>query len=190
MAPSRPLAQGQSMARRTYVAVLLLLSLLFAMRVLGQAVQFWTTVPWLPSFESFQGGGLPYWVLLSAQVLILGFMARHSCQVQQGRVEPRRERGRVLLWVGGTYLAGSLGRMAIGLVPGAPRWYRVWIPGAFHVVLAGYVVTLAAYHLRLSDPTPPPHRRARRRLAAAGPATLLENKQAVPEGGLSTTSDG
>ncbi len=190
MAPSRPLAQGQSMERRTYAAVLLLLSLLFTLRVLGQAVQFWTTVPWLPSFESFQGGGLPYWVLLSAQVLILGFMARHSWQVQQGRVEPRRERGRVLLWLGGTYLAGSLGRMAIGLVPGAPRWYRVWIPGAFHVVLAGYVVTLAAYHLRLSDPTPPPRHRARRRLAAAGPATLLENKEAVPEGGLSTTSDG
>lgn len=142
------------MAQRNYGRLLLLLSLLFALRVLGQAVQFWTTVPWLPSFESFQGSGLPYRVLLPAQLLILGFMARHSWRVQHAKVEPRRERGHVLLWLGGTYLAGSLGRIAIGLVPGAPEWYRAWIPGAFHVVLAGYVVILAAYHLRLFSPTP------------------------------------
>ncbi len=139
------------MARRTYARVLVLLSVLFGLRVLGQAVQFWISVPWLPSFESFQGSGMPYWALLSAQALILSFMARHSWRVQQGEVEPRRGSGRMLLRLGGTYLAGSLGRIAIGLVPGTPRWYRVWIPGAFHVVLDGYVVTLAAYHLHLSD---------------------------------------
>lgn len=138
--------------------LLWLLSLLFALRVLGQAVQFWTTVPWLPSFASFQGSGLPYWALLSAQVLILSLMVRHSSRVQAGRVAPRRETGRVLRLLGGVYLAGSLARIAMGLIPGAPRWFRAWIPGAFHVVLAGYVVTLAAYHLRLSEPAtqPPP----------------------------------
>ncbi len=132
--------------------MLWLLSLLFALRVLGQAIQFWTTVPWLPEFESFQGSGLPYWSLLPAQVLILTFVARHSWRLQRGMVEPRRDRGGVLLWLGGMYLAGSLGRMVVGLVPGAPEWFRAWIPGAFHVVLAGYVVTLGAYHLGLSDP--------------------------------------
>ncbi len=132
--------------------MLWLLSLVFALRVLGQAFQFWTTVPWLPEFESFQGSGLPYWALLPAQALILTFVARHSWRLQRGMVEPRRDRGGVLLWLGGTYLAGSLGRIVVGLVPGAPEWFRAWIPGAFHVVLAGYVLTLGAYHLRLSDP--------------------------------------
>ncbi len=140
--------------------MLWLLSLLFALRVLGQAVQFWTTVPWLPGFESFQGSGLPYWALLLAQILILSFMVQRSSRVQRGRVVPRRETGRVLMLLGGVYLCGSLGRIAIGLLPGAPRWFRAWIPGAFHVVLAGYVVTLAGYHFRLSHPAPQPSPRS------------------------------
>ena len=141
------------MLRRTrYALVLWLFALLFALRVLGQAIQFWTTVPWLPGFKSFQGSGLPYWALLLAQVLILTFAVRHAWRVERGMVEPRRARGSVLFWLGGIYLAGSLGRIAAGLVPGASDWFRAWIPGAFHVVLAGYVLTLGAYHLRLSDP--------------------------------------
>lgn len=141
-----------------YALLLWLLSLLFALRVLGQAVQFWTTVPWLPGFESFQGSGLPYWALLLAQVLILSFLVRNASRVQRGRVAPRRETGRVLMLLGGVYLAGSLARIAIGLLPGAPGWFRAWIPGAFHLVLAGYVMTLAAHHLPISDPAtqPPP----------------------------------
>ena len=138
--------------RRGYVLLLWLLAVLFALRVLGQAIQFWAPVPWLPSFESFQGSGLPYWVLLSGQALILTFVACHSLRARRGMVEPRRGRGRVLLWLGGIYLAVSLGRVAIGLLPGVPQWFRAWIPGAFHVVLAGYLVTLGAYHLRLSNP--------------------------------------
>ncbi len=137
---------------RSYALVLWVLFLLFALRVLGQAIQFWTTVPWLPSFESFQGSGLPYSALLSAQILILGFMVHRNLRVQRGKVRPRRGTGRVLLLLGGVYLAGSLGRIAIGLFPGVPRWFRAWTPGAFHVVLASYVVSLAAYHLRLSNP--------------------------------------
>lgn len=179
------------MTRRIYIWLLVLLSVLFALRVLGQAVQFWTGVPWLPGFESFQGSGVPYWALLPAQALILGFMGHHCWQVRRGEVEPRPERGRTLLWLGGTYLAGSLGRMAIGLVPGAPGWYRAWIPGAFHVVLAGYVVTLAAYHLRRSDPdTLPPGDRANRRLGATGPTSFPEKKDTARDGKLSTASHG
>ncbi len=179
------------MASRTSAWLLVLLSVLFALRVLGQAVQFWTEVPWLPSFESFQGSRLPYWALLPAQALILGFMGRHSWRLRRGKVEPRREKGRALLWLGGTYLAGSLGRLAMGLVPGAPGWYRAWIPGAFHVVLAGYVVTVAAYHLRRSgSDTLPPGDRAKRRLGTTGPTSFPEKKDTAPDGELSTASHG
>ena len=167
--------------RRRYALVLWLLSFLFGLRVLGQAVQFWTTVPWLPGLESFQGSGLPYWALLSAQALILTFVTRQSWRVQQGMVEPRRDRGRVLLWLGGIYLAGSVGRIAIGLVPGASGWFRAWIPGTFHVVLAGYVVTLGAYHLRLSGPaTLPPPDQARRRHGAAVPPVAPRERRTDP----------
>ncbi len=164
--------------RRKYALVLWLLCLLFALRVLGQGIQFWTTVPWLPGFESFQGSGMPYWALLSAQALILVVVAHASWRVQRGMVEPRRERGGVLLWLGGIYLAGSLGRIAVGLVPGAPGWFRAWIPGAFHVVLACYVVTLGAYHVRLSHGAvlPPPDLARRRRGTTASSVTHGEGE--------------
>ncbi len=162
--------------------MLWLFSFLFALRVLGQAIQFWTTVAWLPGFESFQGSGLPYWALLSAQALILTFVAGQSWRVQRGMVEPRRDRGRVLLWLGGIYLAGSVGRIAVGLVPGASGWFQAWIPGVFHVVLAGYVLTLGAYHLRLSDPVTlrPPAPAGRRTGATAPSVVALRPRETEP----------
>ena len=158
--------------------MLWLLCLLFALRVLGQGIQFWTTVPWLPGFESFQGSGMPYWALLSAQALILVVLAHTSWRVQRGMVQPRRERGGVLLRLGGIYLAGSLGRIAVGLIPGTSGWFRAWIPGAFHVVLACYVVTLGVYHVRLSHGAvlPPPDLARRRRGTTASSVTHGEGE--------------
>lgn len=55
--------------------------------------------------------------------------------------------GRILLWLGRFYMAGSLARIAIGIaVPGAPAWFSTWIPALFHVVLAAYVLVLARFH--------------------------------------------
>lgn len=122
-------------------------TLLFMMRVLGQAIQRWLPQPYLPRFESFQGSGLPYWLLLSAQVLILAVMVRYAWRVQTGRLARSRRAGIALSWFGGLYMAGSLGRIIVGLgVPSAPAWFSAWIPAVFHVVLAGYVLTLASCH--------------------------------------------
>ena len=75
-------------------------------------------------------------MLLASQVLILGAMI--FCNLRRPKGSP------VLLWIGGIYMAGSLLRIAVGLaVPGAPAWFSTWIPALFHVVLAGYVLTLA-----------------------------------------------
>jgi hypothetical protein len=75
-------------------------------------------------------------VLLSSQVLILGVMIFCNLRPPKG--------GRALLWIGGLYMAGSLLRIAVGIaLPSAPAWFSAWIPAAFHLVLAGYVLTLA-----------------------------------------------
>lgn len=136
-------------ANRSYAAVLWALSSLFAARLLGQAVQHWAPQPFLPAFEEFQGSSLPYWLLLSAQILILSTMALFSWRAQSGMLAPSRRAASVLAWFGGIYMAASLGRIVVGLaVPVAPDWFRTWIPAIFHVVLAGYVLTLAVYHRR------------------------------------------
>jgi hypothetical protein len=115
--------------------------LLFSLRVAGQAIQRWAPQPWLPPFDAFQGSSLPYWFLLSVQLLILGAMV--FCNLRRPRS------GRVLLWLGGLYMAGSLLRIIVGLaLPDAHPWFRAWIPGAFHVVLAAYLLALAIFHPR------------------------------------------
>lgn len=135
------------------VILLWTLTLAFGARVLGQAVQLWTPQPFLPPFEDFQGSALPYWLLLSTQVLLLALMLRVSRRVQTGMLVPSRRMGKLLAWAGGLYLGGSLARIGVGLaMAGAPAWFRTWIPAVFHLVLAGFVLTLAWFHLRGPGP--------------------------------------
>ena len=146
-----PLNLIRSSAHRNYAAWLWLFSILFALRVLGQALQLWLPQPYLPPFRAFQGSGLPYWLLLSAQLAILAVMARLAWRAQRGILQPGPRMGRILTWAGGIYMCGSLARIAVGLfVPGAPAWFSTWIPAIFHVVLAAFVLTLAAFHQRES----------------------------------------
>jgi hypothetical protein len=137
------LAQVRGSAEEALSAFLLwLLTFLFSLRVAGQAVQRWAPQPWLPPFDAFQGSNLPYWFLLLVQLVILGAMV--FCNIRRPRG------GKVLLWVGVLYMAGSLARIAVGvLVPDAHPWFRAWISGAFHIVLAAYLLVLARFPRRI-----------------------------------------
>ncbi|MES2353197.1 MAG: hypothetical protein V4568_02145 [Pseudomonadota bacterium] len=62
---------------------------------------------------------------------------------------PRRHLGNILAWLGGVYMVTMLARLAIGLaLPTAAPWFKAWIPGVFHVVLAAFVLTVSVYHRR------------------------------------------
>jgi hypothetical protein len=136
-------------ASRSYAVVSWLLTTLFAARVLGQAIQRWAPQPFLPPFPEFQGSSLPYWSLLSAQLLILALMGFVSWRVQTGMFTPSARTGAALAWLGGAYMTGSIARIVVGVaVPSAPDWFRAWIPAVFHIVLAAFVLTLALYHRR------------------------------------------
>ena len=131
---------------RLYALALWALASLFTLRVLGQAIQRWWPQPYLPAFGAFQGSGLAYSVLLSAQIGILWLMIRASWRVGTGRQRSSARRLRILGWFGGAYMAGSILRIVIGLAsPDAPPWFRTWIPALFHLVLAGFVVVLALH---------------------------------------------
>ena len=132
-------------ARTAYGAALAALSLLFALRVAGQALQRWAPQTFLPDFRSFQGSSLPYPVLLSTQLVILALMSRATYLVRAGRYRRTARATRVLWWVGAVYMVASLSRMALGLgYAHASSWFTAWIPAFFHVVLAGFLLTLAA----------------------------------------------
>ena len=125
------------------------MTVLFAARVLGQAVQYWAPLPFLPAFDHFQGSGTPYGLLLAVQLVILGVMVRTAWQVHRQTLVRSARAARVLMWVGGIYLAGSVARIVVGMtVADAHAWFRTWIPAIFHLVLATYVLLVAGVHGR------------------------------------------
>jgi hypothetical protein len=144
------------LARRrlhVYSALMWSLTLLFALRVVGQAIQFWVPQRFLPPVDDFQGSSLPYWVLLLSQLVILALMIHYTRRVQGRSLVPERRAGTILARLGGVYMAVSLGRIAIALlVSDSAPWFTAWIPAVFHVVLAWFVLTLASYHVVESRP--------------------------------------
>jgi hypothetical protein len=102
------------------------LTFLFAGRVLAQAIQRWWPQPFLPPFGRFQGSGLAYPVLVSAQLLILMLMMWVAARITTASWSPGPTRVRVLsifgLPVHGSVRAKNLDWMAgtggAGLVQG------------------------------------------------------------------------
>jgi len=137
---------------RKWAAAMWLTTALFSLRVVGQVVQRWFPQPWLPPFGEWQGSATPYSILLAIQVAILGAMAHASYRAWTGLTRGRRN---AMLWagsLGGLYMLAALGRIAVGLsIDDVPAWFRAWISGTFHVVLAGFVLALSRYHF-LRDP--------------------------------------
>jgi hypothetical protein len=133
-------------------AVIVLLwasTIAFALRVAAQATQFWIPQTFLPPFGEFQGSTLPYSILLSSQLAILAVMVATCFAMQREGLRRSAAWARFLSWAGSIYMAGSLARIFVGLaVPAAPEWFRAWISGVFHVVLAIFVLAAASYHRR------------------------------------------
>src|SRR2546422_9386927 len=101
----------------------------------------WMPQPFLPPFEAFQGSSLPYWLLLSFQLLILVVMVRVAWRVQTDRLVPSRRVGLWLAGAGAVSFALALGRLAGGLaVPGADAWFKTSIPACFHGALAAFLL--------------------------------------------------
>jgi hypothetical protein len=115
---------------RAHVLLLWSLTALFAFRVAAQLVQYTSPTPLLPSFEAWQGSGLGYPVLLASQLVILVLMISGVNRIARG-TPPVRRVGVWLLALGGVYFAVMAVRLAL-----------------FHLVLAGYLLTLGHYHLR------------------------------------------
>jgi hypothetical protein len=144
---------GKTFPQWRYVAATMwLLTALFSLRIVGQALQLWLPQPYLPPFASWQGSTIPYSLLLAIQLVILGAMACASYGAWKGSMVSSRSRLHWSLWLGGLYMTAAVARLAIGYwVEGAPAWFTARISEGFHIVLAGFVLALSRYH-SLRDP--------------------------------------
>jgi hypothetical protein len=123
--------------------LLWILLALFALRVLGQLLVFAGLAPFLPPMEDWQSGLLPYPFLLSSQMLILVVLATVCIQFSRGKgyfVSPQPWLATPLWTVGWIYAIGMVVRYAL--------LRRDAIPVVFHIVLASFLLVVAAHHRR------------------------------------------
>ena len=132
---------------RAHVAVLSVLLAAFFLRVLAQLMQALSNVTWLPSFEAWAAGGLPYPVLVAVQVIIIAVAVEVIRKLARGTIKAQRKWSFWLLALGGLYFLVMAFRLAAGLTfLGDNDWFAASLPAVFHLVLAGYVLTLGHYH--------------------------------------------
>ena len=135
------------MTTRRYAWALWLLTAMFAVRVVAQPAAL-ALDGLLPSFDSWDGGVLPYPVLLVTQLVILGWLARTAWRFSMGTVVPHRRIGRLALMFGAVYFAAMFVRLLLGVtVLSDVRWFASPLPAFFHLVLAAYLLLYGYGHV-------------------------------------------
>ena len=135
-----------------YAAALSALLGLFVLRVLGQALIAIGYGAFLPPWEEWFSGLVPYPQLLASQMVIVLCCGKVCLDFIRQRgffVTPRRRLGTLLLSIGSVYFATMVLRYVIrmSLYP-TERWTGGAIPIVFHWVLAAFILLLGAYHWR------------------------------------------
>jgi hypothetical protein len=135
-----------------YPLLLGVLTLLFAARVLGQLVVALSAPRWLPPFEQWYSGLLPYPALLPIQLIMIAVMMKIVRDFARGDgffVTLGGRAGIILVWCSYIYAAAMALRFVITmtLYPEL-RWFSGTIPIAFHFVLAAFLYTLGRWQVR------------------------------------------
>ena len=122
---------------------------LFSFRVIAQLIVANFETGFLPPFESWHSGTMPYSLLLLIQVLILIIMLTTNTRYCSGKLIGKPLIGRGLLIFGVIYLLVMLLRFGLGLTLfSEDRWFSNYIPTFFHLVLAVWVLTIGRIHYK------------------------------------------
>jgi len=135
---------------------LALLTLLFACRVLGQALVGFFGVTWLPATEQWFSGLIPYPTLLIIQLLMLMLMVKVTGEIWRGQgtfATPRPHWSEFLMKFSAVYAAAMVLRYVLTMtLDPEKRWFGDTIPITFHCVLAGFIYALGHYHKMTTKP--------------------------------------
>lgn len=138
------------MTSRRTSAVLCALLALFVLRVAGQILVGLGLADFLPPWEEWFSGVLPYPWLLASQILIIVVLASVCADLSRGRgffAVRRPAVGSFLIGFGTIYAAAMAVRYALRMILSpSERWTGGSLPIVFHWVLAGFVLVLGAYH--------------------------------------------
>ena len=130
--------------------LLALLTFLFALRVLGQALVGIVGVTWLPAMEQWFSGLISYPTLLVIQLLMLILMVKITGEIWRGKGTfgiLRPHWSPFLMKFSAVYAATMVLRYALTMIlRPEKRWLGEAIPITFHFVLAGFICVLGHYH--------------------------------------------
>jgi hypothetical protein len=135
-----------------YSLLLAAFTLLFILRVCGQILVAIVDTDFLPPFEQWYSGLLPYSVLLPIQGLIIGVMLKIVLDFARGSglfITPKPRAAVFIKWFSYVYFLSMVARYAVTmtLYPEL-RWFTGTIPIWFHIVLAAFLYTFSHYHIR------------------------------------------
>lgn len=138
------------MTHRHYAWAVSALAVAFAARVAGQALQRWAPVTALPPFDDFQGSGLPYPVLLAAQIAILTVAVAVIVRMHGDKSLISARLIVPVAVAGSLYFTIMAVRLVLGLsVLSHSDWFSTWIPTVFHLVLATKLLLISTYQRQL-----------------------------------------
>jgi len=130
--------------------LLALLTLLFALRVLGQALVAFFGITWLPAMEQWFSGLIPYPTLLVIQLLMLILMVKITGEIWRGKgtfAIPRPHWSQFLMKFSAVYAGAMVVRYALTMILHPEmRWFGSVIPITFHFVLAGFIFVMGHYY--------------------------------------------
>ncbi len=133
--------------RSIYIAVLMIVSLMFFLRVVAQLIQWLHPVEFLPQFGEWQSGVLPYSFLLSVQILILVLLMKMVRCYLKGSVKVGRQRGMVFLLIGCVYFLIMAARLFASIYFNKDdSWFFDGVLASFfHVILSCFLITHGHY---------------------------------------------
>ena len=130
-----------------YVLILSSLTVLFGFRVVAQLVQTWHPVEFLPSFNAWHSGALPYGWLVGVQGVIMVVSLRIVWCLKKGTITPSRTKGKILFLLGSVYFITMGVRLTVGLTVASDHyWFGATLPAVFHLVLASFVMLYGRFH--------------------------------------------
>jgi len=137
---------------KRYWAFLAILTTLFILRVLAQLAQAFGNFSFLPPFEAWQSGVLPYTVLLLLQIVIIVLLIKVVLKFKRGEVSPGLRARNAYLGFGVLYMVTMVirGLAGVSFAVGHP-WLDAPLPTVFHLVLSIFIISVGHYHLKYSN---------------------------------------
>ena len=137
----------KNVSSKKYAPWLWSLLSLFCFRVIAQLGLLVGDLPFLPPFEKWHSGMMPYEALSIGQLLIIAIGLNIAIIFTKGTIVPHPKIGWFLLVLGGSYLSIMIVRFFLGLTlfPRS-RWFTNDLPIFFHIILALFILVVANFH--------------------------------------------